>query len=119
MGQLALRTGGVLFQAADANGLCEAMTRIGTALNNQYVLGYYPPEGAPAGKYRRIRVELRVPEGTPALRIYPHLYSAANLIGGSQYNTITAGLAGATLGGGGVGHGPPGLLRGWGQASRP
>ena len=70
MNQLALRTGGLLFQAANGHDPCEAMARIGTTLHNQYVLGYYPPEGAPAGKYRRIRVELRVPEGTPALRIF-------------------------------------------------
>jgi hypothetical protein len=39
-------------------------------LHNQYVLGYYPPDGAPAGKYRKIKVQLMVPQGMPPLRIF-------------------------------------------------
>src|SRR5205814_4759711 len=39
--------------------------------------------------------------GTAALRIYPKATSP-NLIGGSQYNAVTVGSVGATVGGGGT-----------------
>ena len=47
-----------------------AFGKVGVTLHNQYVLGYYPPENAPAGKYRQIKVQLVVPTGLPKLNVY-------------------------------------------------
>jgi hypothetical protein len=33
------------------------------------VLGYYPPDDAPSGKYRKIKVQLLLPNGIPKLRL--------------------------------------------------
>ncbi len=46
------------------------MSIIGISLHNQYVLGYYPPDNAPSGKYRHIKVQLMVPPGTPPMQVY-------------------------------------------------
>ncbi|HJT87316.1 MAG TPA: VWA domain-containing protein [Bryobacteraceae bacterium] len=63
-------TGGLPYAVQNIKDLCTTMARIGITLHNQYLLGYYPPDNAPGGKYRRIRVEVLVPEGTPRLQIY-------------------------------------------------
>ena len=39
-------------------------------LHHQYVLGYYPPENGPCGKYRKIKVQLLLPKRMPEMRIY-------------------------------------------------
>ena len=44
--------------------------KVGVTLHNQYVLGYYPPENAPAGKYRKVTVQLLAPKGLPRLQVY-------------------------------------------------
>lgn len=67
---LANQTGGRMFDAQNFSRVRDAMARIGTNLHNQYMIGYYPPENVPAGKYRKIRVELKVPPGVPRLQIY-------------------------------------------------
>lgn len=41
-----------------------------SALHNQYVLGYYPPDHAPSGKYRPIKVQVSVPAGLPKLMVF-------------------------------------------------
>jgi Ca-activated chloride channel family protein len=68
--QFAQVTGGVNFVIQNPADLKVAMGKIGVTLHNQYVLGYYPPDGAPAGKYRKIKVQLMVPQGMPPLRIF-------------------------------------------------
>lgn len=70
MEDLAQKTGGRTFEVRDRGDLADAMMRIGTTLHNQYVIGYYPPGKMEAGKFRRIKVELKVPDGLPELRIY-------------------------------------------------
>ncbi len=70
MEELAQKTGGRNFEVRGSAGLVAAMTSVGNTLHNQYVIGYYPPREAPAGKYRHIRVELRVPAGLPDLKVY-------------------------------------------------
>jgi Ca-activated chloride channel family protein len=69
MAGLCERTGGTNFIVPDVSMLRDAMGKIGVALHNQYVLGYYPPE-APGGKYRKIRVRLMLPAGLPPLLIH-------------------------------------------------
>jgi VWFA-related protein len=68
--KLATQTGGRSFEADNFARVRDAMARIGVTLHNQYVIGYYPPDDAPSGKYRKIRVELKLPAGVPRLQIY-------------------------------------------------
>ena len=68
--KLSRSTGGLPFITQNTNDLQMTMARIGVTLHNQYMLGYYPPDDAPSGKYRKIRVQLLVPEGMPHLQIY-------------------------------------------------
>ncbi len=63
-------SGGIQYVVRQPSEIAQAMAKIGTTLHNEYVLGYYPPASAQSGKYRTITVELRVPEGLPALHIY-------------------------------------------------
>jgi Ca-activated chloride channel homolog len=62
-------TGGRLFRAKDPNVLPETAKTIGSALRNQYVLGYSPladkGDGKNDGKYHRIEVKLVQPKGSP------------------------------------------------------
>jgi Ca-activated chloride channel homolog len=67
---LAAKTGGMPFLVRDLTHFGNSMSTIGVSLHNQYVLGYYPPENAPSGKYRRIKVQLMVPAGTPPMQVY-------------------------------------------------
>jgi len=69
---LAQKTGGITFFVKDKEmiNLGQVMATIGVTLHNQYVLGYYPPENGPTGKYRKIRVQLLLPKGMPEMHIY-------------------------------------------------
>jgi Ca-activated chloride channel family protein len=68
--RLAQASGGINFLINSINDMRTAFGKVGVTLHNQYVLGYYPPENAPAGKYRKITVQLLVPTGLPKLQIY-------------------------------------------------
>jgi Ca-activated chloride channel homolog len=70
MQKLAAMTGGVNYLINNLNDLHLAMSQIGVTLHNEYVLGYYPPDSAPSGKYRKIKVQLLIPQGLPKLQIY-------------------------------------------------
>jgi Ca-activated chloride channel family protein len=70
LSRLTDRTGGANFEVRNTSQLAIAMAKIGIALHNQYVLGFYPPEAAADGKYRKIKVQLLVPKGTPPLLIH-------------------------------------------------
>jgi Ca-activated chloride channel homolog len=67
---LAAKTGGMWFLTKELNDFGNIMSTIGVTLHNQYVLGYHPPENAPSGKYRKIKVQLLLPPGMPPLQIY-------------------------------------------------
>jgi VWFA-related protein len=62
---LAGKTGGISFVSKTLNDFGDIMGTIGVTLHNQYMLGYYPPDDAPSGKYRKIKVQLLVPQGMP------------------------------------------------------
>ena len=64
------RSGGANFEVTSVAGLRDAMGKIGVALHNQYVLGFYPAAAPTDGKYRKIKVQLLVPKGTPPLMIH-------------------------------------------------
>jgi Ca-activated chloride channel family protein len=70
MNRLSGATGGVNFIIRNLTELRTAMEKIGVTLHNQYVIGYYPPDAAADGKYRKIKVQLMVPSGLPPLQIY-------------------------------------------------
>ncbi len=63
-------TGGIHLTIADLDELGEAMVKVGTALHHQYLIGYRPGGEPLAGKWRKIKVELKLPSGTPRLNIY-------------------------------------------------
>jgi VWFA-related protein len=70
LAHLAAVSGGLSYDVHNLTDLGPAMARIGVTLHNQYVIGYYPPNNAQCGKYRKIRVEFSAPAGSPKLRMY-------------------------------------------------
>src|SRR4051812_25039470 len=70
LSKLTQASGGINHLIADVREMKTAFSRIGVTLHNQYVLGYYPPEDAPCGKYRKITVKVLLPAGLPKLKIY-------------------------------------------------
>jgi len=70
LGKLTQATGGINHLITDVHQMRTAFGRVGVTLHHQYVLGYYPPENAPSGKYRKITVQVLVPRGLPRLQIY-------------------------------------------------
>src|SRR5436309_1950061 len=54
LSKLTQASGGINYMIADVREMKTAFSRVGVTLHNQYVLGYYPPEDAPCGKYRKI-----------------------------------------------------------------
>jgi Ca-activated chloride channel family protein len=70
LSKLTHASGGISYMITSINDMRTAFGRVGVTLHNQYVLGYYPPDDAPAGKYRNITVQLLVPSGLPKLHLY-------------------------------------------------
>ncbi len=70
LNRLSQVSGGVMYYISDVNEMRTAMARIGVTLHNQYVLGYYPPDDAPGGKYRKIKVQVLLPPGLPKIQVY-------------------------------------------------
>jgi len=68
--KLSQSSGGITYMIQNLNDMQTAFGKVGVTLHNQYVLGYYPPENAPAGKYRKVTVQLLVPKGLPKLQVY-------------------------------------------------
>jgi len=58
---LATKTGGLNFTIVEMDQASKVAAKIGTALRNQYVLGYHPPENGHTGKWRKIHVKANVP----------------------------------------------------------
>ena len=55
---------------SDVNELRRSLGKIAVNLHNQYVLGYYPPDQAQSGKYRKIQVKVLLPKGLPNLKVF-------------------------------------------------
>jgi len=70
LGKLTQASGGINYMIMNVNEMKTAFSKVGVTLHNQYVLGYYPPEDAPCGKYRKITVKVLLPQGLPKLKIY-------------------------------------------------
>ncbi len=62
------QTGGRAFPASSLDALPSIATRIGIELRNQYVLAYTPVNPARDGKYRKLNVKLKEPDGITGLR---------------------------------------------------
>jgi Ca-activated chloride channel homolog len=67
--ELAQQTGGRLFEVMDVDELPDIAKRIGTALRNQYVLGYAPVSDVHDGKYHHLQVKITKSKGLPAMRV--------------------------------------------------
>lgn len=65
--EIAQQTGGRLFEVYDLNDLHDTAAKIGSALRNQYVLGF-SPTAERDGKYHRIQVKIPKIHGLPSLR---------------------------------------------------
>jgi len=70
LSKLAQASGGINYMINNVNDMKTAFGRVGVTLHNQYMLGYYPPENAPCGKYRKITVKVLLPPGIPRLKIF-------------------------------------------------
>jgi Ca-activated chloride channel family protein len=70
LSKLTQASGGINYMIQNLNEMKSAFGKVGVTLHNQYVLGYYPPENAPAGKFRKVTVQLLVPKGLPKLNVY-------------------------------------------------
>jgi Ca-activated chloride channel family protein len=63
-------SGGGLFPIYRISDLPDAAEKIGAELRHQYVLGYRPSNTQHDGTWRKIKVTLNVPKGTPRLNVY-------------------------------------------------
>jgi Ca-activated chloride channel family protein len=70
LGRLSGSSGGVRYMFNDVNEMRKVFGLIGVTLHSQYVLGYYPADGALDGKYHKIKVQLLTPPGLPRLMIF-------------------------------------------------
>jgi Ca-activated chloride channel family protein len=68
LSEVAEQTGGRLFEVDNLNDLPDIASKVGSALRNQYVLGYSPSNVRRDGKYHRVRLKLMKPTGWPSLR---------------------------------------------------
>lgn len=69
LGDLAEETGGHMFQIKNVWQLPEAMSKLSTALREQYNLTYSPANTVRDGKYRHVQVKLTPPPGFPRLHL--------------------------------------------------
>ena len=56
--KLSNQTGGLHFWVRDNADAKEAVTKVGRALRDEYVIGYRPADSDKSGKWHRIRVKL-------------------------------------------------------------
>lgn len=73
LSELAQETGGRNFPMREVDDLPAACARIGDALRNQYLLGYAPSNIERDGKYRRVKVAVKVPDAETPLRVRSRL----------------------------------------------
>lgn len=70
LSKLAQASGGISYVTTEPKFMESSFARIGVTLHNEYMLGYYPPDDAPRGKYRKIKVQVLTPAGVPRLQVY-------------------------------------------------
>jgi Ca-activated chloride channel homolog len=67
LNEIAIQTGGRLFEVNKLKELPDIAAKIGGWLRNQYVLGYVPSDSVRDGSYRRIQLKVARPKGYPRL----------------------------------------------------
>jgi Ca-activated chloride channel homolog len=68
--ELADMSGGRVFPVSNINELPDIAGKISMELRNQYIVGYKPSDHDNNGKWRKIKIDLRPPQGLPPLRAY-------------------------------------------------
>jgi Ca-activated chloride channel family protein len=83
MDQLASAAGGKSFFPGNAEAMSEAFERIALELRRQYSIGYAPANAIGDGRWRRLKVAVTPPAGSPqlAVRSRKGYYATANLAG--------------------------------------
>jgi len=67
--QLAEETGGRLLLARSLNDLPDVVQHLGAEIRSRYLLGYSSNNPMSEGKYRKVKVVLEQPHGSPPLRV--------------------------------------------------
>jgi Ca-activated chloride channel homolog len=67
--KMAEETGGRMITVHSLADLPAAMEKLNTEIRNQYMLGYFSTNAANDGRYRKVRVEVRLPVGTPPVHL--------------------------------------------------
>ncbi len=67
LGKISSKTGGRMF---GYSSYADTASHVWNELRNQYILGYASNNRAHDGKWRKIKVVLRVPRGLPPLKVY-------------------------------------------------
>jgi Ca-activated chloride channel family protein len=62
-------SGGRAFSVENVNELPDIVTKIGSELRNQYILGYHPSNKSHDARWRKIKIKLRAPRGLPPLSV--------------------------------------------------
>jgi len=68
LNELTLATGGRAWFPSDVGEIAAITPEIAHEIRNQYIVGYTPPEDAPPGTFRPVRVEVNVPGATVRTR---------------------------------------------------
>jgi Ca-activated chloride channel family protein len=68
--EIAEMTGGRQFSVEDPNDLPDITNKISRELRSVYVLGYSPTNTSSDGKWRKIRVKVRLPKGLPSVQLF-------------------------------------------------
>jgi Ca-activated chloride channel homolog len=68
--ELAEQTGGRHYPVKNLDELPAVCERIGNDLRNEYLIGYAPSNDAQDGTYRKVKVTVAAPEGSPRLRAH-------------------------------------------------
>jgi Ca-activated chloride channel homolog len=67
--RMAEETGGRMITIHNFSELPAAMEKLSDEIRNQYLLGYFPSNDVNDGRYRKVRVEVKMPAGTPPLHL--------------------------------------------------
>ena len=70
LNDLSDETGGRLFRVDDIADMGDIAEKISTELRNQYVIGYRPKILTRDGKWRKVKVKVKPPQGLPPLTVH-------------------------------------------------
>jgi Ca-activated chloride channel family protein len=70
LNDLSERTGGLPFRVDDPSKMGDIGAGISALLRNQYAIGYQPKDLSRDGKWRKVKVKLSPPQGSPPLTVH-------------------------------------------------